>query len=195
MSPEQASGQADLGTASDVYSLACVVYEMLAGEPPFRGNSPRAVMAKHVTESPRPLRGFRPDVALAVERAIARALEKDPDQRTSSAAEFVAALSATDVAGAGRMPAITRSIAVLPFVNASSDAENEYLSDGITDELIDALAKIAGLRVSSRTSAFALKGKPLDVRAVGALLGASVVLEGTVRKSGDRLRITAQRRS
>jgi serine/threonine-protein kinase len=77
-------------------------------------------------------------------------------------------------------------------VNASPDAENEYLSDGITDELIDALAKIAGLRVSSRTSVFALKGKPLDVRAVGALLGASVVLEGTVRKAGDRLRITAQ---
>ena len=89
-------------------------------------------------------------------------------------------------------PVVTRSIAVLPFVNASPDAENEYLSDGITDELIDALAKISGLRVSSRTSVFALKGKPLDVRAVGALLGVSVVLEGTVRKAGDRLRITAQ---
>ena len=81
---------------------------------------------------------------------------------------------------------------MLPFVNASPDADNEYLSDGITDELIDALAKISGLRLSSRTSVFALKGKPLDVRAVGALLGASVVLEGTVRKAGDRLRITAQ---
>jgi len=192
MSPEQASGQADLGAASDVYSLACVVYEMLAGEPPFRGSSPRAVMARQVTESPRPLRAFRPEVPLAVERAIIRALEKSPDQRLNSAAEFVSALLAADTPQVGRTPAITRSIAVLPFVNASSDAENEYLSDGITDELIDALAKIAGLRVSSRTSTFALKGKPLDVRAVGALLGASVVLEGTVRKSGDRLRITAQ---
>ncbi len=190
MSPEQASGDEELSAASDVYSLACVVYEMLAGEPPFRGSSSRAVMAQHVTAAPRPLRGFRPDVPAGTERAIARGLEKDPAQRYPSAAEFVTALAAPD--GVARSPAATRSIAVLPFVNASPDADNEYLSDGITDELIDALAKISGLRVSSRTSVFALKGKPLDVRAVGALLGTSVVLEGTVRKAGDRLRITAQ---
>ena len=192
MSPEQASGEQDLGAASDVYSLACVVYEMLAGEPPFRGGGPRAVMAKQVTEAPRPLRGFRPEVPAAAERAIVHALAKDPAQRYGSVAEFVGALIARDGPDVARMPATTRSIAVLPFVNASPDADNEYLSDGITDELIDALAKIAGLRVSSRTSVFALKGKSLDVRAVGALLGTSVVLEGTVRKAGDRLRITAQ---
>ena len=191
MSPEQASGEVDLGTASDLYSLACVVYEMLAGEPPFTGANPRAVMAKHVTERVRPLRGMRPEAPLAVERALAQALEKDPDQRFASTAEFVAALLEPDSAAVLR-PVVTRSIAVLPFVNASPDAENEYLSDGITDELIDALAKIAGLRVPSRSSVFALKGKRLDVRAVGALLGTSVVLEGTVRKAGDRLRITAQ---
>jgi serine/threonine-protein kinase len=191
MSPEQASGEVDLGTASDIYSLACVVYEMLAGEPPFTGANPRVVMAKQVTERVRPLRGMRPEVPLAVERALAQALDKDPEQRFASTAEFVAALLEPDSAAAAR-PLVTRSIAVLPFVNASPDAENEYLSDGITDELIDALAKIAGLRVSSRSSVFALKGKPLDVRAVGALLGISVVLEGTVRKAGDRLRITAQ---
>jgi len=191
MSPEQASGESELGAASDVYSLACVIYEMLAGEPPFTGSSPRAVMAQHVTERPRPVRGLRPEVPLAVERALAHALEKDPDQRFASTAEFVAALVAPD-GSVILSPTATRSIAVLPFVNASPDAENEYLSDGITDELIDALAKISGLRVSSRTSVFALKGKSLDVRAVGALLGASVVLEGTVRKAGDRLRITAQ---
>ena len=86
----------------------------------------------------------------------------------------------------------TRSIAVLPFVNASPDPDNEYLSDGITDELINALAKVEGLRVASRTSVFALKGKAQDVRAIGALLEASEVLEGTVRRSGDNLRITAQ---
>jgi len=192
MSPEQASGEPNLGSASDVYSLACVVYEMLVGEPPFTGAGARAVMAKHVTESPRPVRGFRPEVPPSVERALEQALQKDPKQRFESAAEFVAALMAPDSAAIARTPASTRSIAVLPFVNASPEVENEYLSDGITDELIDALAKIAGLRVSSRTSVFALKGKSLDVRAVGALLGSSVVLEGTVRKSGDRLRITAQ---
>jgi eukaryotic-like serine/threonine-protein kinase len=192
MSPEQASGESELSPASDVYSLACVVYEMLAGEPPFRGSSARTVMAKQVTESARPLRGLRPEVPLATQRAVVHALEKDPNQRYASAAEFVAALVAPDGPGAARTPATTRSIAVLPFVNASPDADNEYLSDGITDELIDALAKIAGLRLASRTSVFALKGKSLDVRAVGALLGMSVVLEGTVRKAGDRLRITAQ---
>ncbi|HYT83348.1 MAG TPA: protein kinase [Gemmatimonadales bacterium] len=148
MSPEQASGEPNLGNESDVYSLACVVYEMLAGEPPLRGRGARATMAKQVTESPRPVRALRPEA--------------------------------------------TRSVAVLPFVNASPDPANEYMSDGITDELIDALAKVEGLRVSSRTSVFALKGKPLDVRAVGALLGAGVVIEGTVRKAGARLRITAQ---
>jgi serine/threonine-protein kinase len=191
MSPEQASGEANLGNASDIYSLACVVYEMLAGEAPLKGVGARATMAMHVTETPQPVRGIRPEVPVAVEGALARALAKDPDQRFASAAEFIAALLAEGT-GIPLPLAVTRSIGVLPFVNASPDPDNEYLSDGITDELIDALAKIVGLRVSSRTSVFALKGKPLDVRAVGALLGVSVVLAGTVRKSGEKLRITAQ---
>jgi len=191
MSPEQASGEVNLGNPSDVYSLACVVYEMLTGAPPLVGAGARATMAKHVTERPRPVRALRPEVPAAVERALDKALAKDPLERFSSVADFTTALQAEGAAGP-IAPATTRSIAVLPFVNASPDPENEYLSDGITDELIDALAKIAGLRVSSRTSVFALKGKPLDVRAVGALLGAAVVLEGTVRKSAQNLRITAQ---
>lgn len=194
MSPEQASGEQTLGTQSDVYSLACVVYEMLAGEPPLRGAGPRATMAKQVTEVPRPVRALRPEVPTAVEQALGRALAKDPADRFATAAEFVAALESgpSDGAHVAVGSAIGRSIAVLPFVNASPDAENEYLSDGITDELIDALHKVQGLRVASRTSVFALKGKPQDVRAIGALLGAAWVLEGSVRRAGDRLRITAQ---
>jgi serine/threonine-protein kinase len=192
MSPEQASGDRDLGSASDIYSLACVVYEMLAGEPPLRGPNARATMAQQVTMTPRPLRALRPDAPPAVERALARALSKNPTERYATALEFAADLRTTDSVAGHRYPTATHSVAVLPFVNASPDPENEYLSDGLTDELIDGLAKVEGVRVASRTSVFALKGKPQDVRAIGALLGVSIVLEGTVRKAGQRLRITAQ---
>jgi len=195
MSPEQASGEPNVGSASDVYSLACVVYEMLTGEPPVRGMGARATLAKQVTDVPRPVRALRPDAPAHIERTLARALAKDPGERFPTVAEFVAALQREQPGGggAGAIGAVIgRSIAVLPFVNASPDRENEYLSDGITDELINALAKVDGLRVASRTSVFALKGKPQDVRAIGALLGAAWVLEGTLRRSGDRLRITAQ---
>jgi len=194
MSPEQASGEQHLGNQTDVYSLACVVYEMLAGEPPLRGRGARATMAKHVTDVPRPVRALRPEVPARVEQALTRALAKDPVERFATAAEFIAALQSERADAGPRVvgAAIGRSIAVLPFVNASPDPENEYLSDGITDELINALHKVEGLRVASRTSVFSLKGKPQDIRAIGALLGAAWVLEGTLRRAGDRLRITAQ---
>jgi serine/threonine-protein kinase len=170
-----------------------VLFEMLAGEPPFAGPSARAIIARQLTEHPRPVRALRPDTPPAVESAIARALAKDPEDRFATVAAFVEALEATALPTAA--PALlgsTRSVAVLPFVNTSADPENEYLSDGITDELINALTKVGGLRVASRTSVFALKNKPQDVRAIGALLGVSAVLEGTVRKAGDQLRITAR---
>jgi eukaryotic-like serine/threonine-protein kinase len=192
MSPEQASGEQRLGGQSDMYSLACVVYEMLAGEPPLHGDSARVTIAKQVTERPRPLRALRPEAPSGLEAALERALAKAPDERFASVAEFTAALAAPGPPAGRPFSPATRSVAVLPFVNASPDPENEYLSDGITDELIDALAQVRGLRVAARTSVFALKGKPQDVRAIGALLGASEVLEGTVRKAGNQLRITAQ---
>ena len=192
MSPEQASGERNLECQSDVYSLACVVYEMLAGVPPFSSDSARATMAKQVTEIPRPLRALRPDAPATVERALVKALAKDPRHRLATVPAFLDALETEGLEGSYFFAARTRSIAVLPFVNVSSDPENEYLSDGITDELITALAKVEGLRVASRTSMFALKGKPQDVRAIGALFGVSEVLEGTVRRAGNRLRIAAQ---
>src|SRR5881296_2090097 len=192
MSPEQAAGDRELDGRCDEYALACVVYEMLAGEPPFSGDSARAIVAKHLSEPPAPLRARRPDAPAAVEQALARALAKPPADRFASVAEFTAALEETRPGAAPSLVGRTRSIAVLPFVNASADPDNEYLSDGISDELINALTKVDGLRIASRTSAFALKGKPQDIRAIGALLGVSAVLAGTVRKSGARLRITAQ---
>lgn len=189
MSPEQASGEANLTPASDIYSLACVVFEMLTGQPPFSGGVASTIVARHLSEAPPNARQWRPDVPEGVVRALSRALAKNPAERFVGVRAFITALEDDPAAAVGtRM----RSIAVLPFVNASPDPGNEYLSDGITDELIDALSKVRGLRVASRTSVFALKGKLQDVRAVGALLGVSAVIEGTVRRSGDRLRIGAQ---
>src|SRR5207302_5458369 len=158
------------------------------------GPRARATMAQQVAETARPLPPLRPDAPARGERVLARALAKNPDDRFATVAEFLAALQGEGAdAGSGVIASAgVRCIAVLPFVNASPDRENEYLSDGITDELINALAKVEGLRVASRTSVFALKGKPQDVRAIGALLGAAWVLEGTLRRAGERLRITAQ---
>ncbi len=191
MSPEQASADRDLDGRSDIYSLGCVLFEMLAGTPPFSGSGARATMARHAIEAPPLVRSLRPMVAAAVEQALQRALAKTPADRFSTMAEFCDAL----VAPPPPLPSLgpeSRAIAVLPFVNSSTDPENEYFSDGITDELITALTKVEGLRVASRTSVFALKNAREDVRALGARLDVSAVLEGTVRKAGNRLRITVQ---
>ncbi len=192
MSPEQASAERDLDGRSDLYSLACVLFEMLTGQPPFAGSGARATMARHAIEPPPSIRSLRPTVPLAVELALHRALAKTPAERFATMGEFCEAL----VTPASELPvSVTRdnrAIAVLPFVNASPDPENEYFSDGMTDELITALTKVEGLRVASRTSVFAFKNAREDVRTIGTRLNVSAVLEGTVRKAGSRLRITVQ---
>lgn len=191
MSPEQAAGEATLTGSSDTYALACVLYELLSGEPPLRGAGAQETMAKQVVERPRSVRLLRPDVPLRVDHALMRALAKDRAERFGSVTEFVDALT-TESGDVDSANTYRRCIAVLPLVNASPEPDTEYLSDGITDELIDALAKVDGLRVASRTSVFALKGKAQDVRLTGAMLGAEWVLEGTVRRAGQRLRVTVQ---
>jgi serine/threonine-protein kinase len=196
MSPEQATAEPGLDGRCDQYSLACVLYEMLAGDPPFAGTGARATMARHAIEAPAPIGLRRPNVPAAIERALARALAKEPADRFPAMADFadalVAAVPEIVPAAAPGTAREARTIAVLPFLNASGDPENEYLSDGITDELIHALGNVEGLNVASRTSVFALKGLLEDVRNLGARLGVSAVLEGTVRRAGNRLRITAQ---
>jgi serine/threonine-protein kinase len=193
MSPEQASAERDLDGRSDLYSLACVVFEMLSGRPPFAGSGARATMARHAVEPPASIRSLRPNVPPAVDAALQRALAKAPEDRFQTTTEFCEAL-VTPVAPPAPVPTRDerRAIAVLPFVNASADPENEYFSDGMTDELITALTKVEGLFVASRTSVFAFKNLREDVRTIGTRLNVSTVLEGTVRRAGNRLRITVQ---
>jgi serine/threonine-protein kinase len=193
MSPEQASAERDLDGRSDLYSLACVLFEMLTGQPPFSGSGARATMARHAIEPPPSIRSLRPTVPVAVELALTRALAKAPEDRFPGIADFCEALAtpATVTVAVASEPEV-RAIAVLPFVNASADPENEYFSDGMTDELITALTKVEGLRVASRTSVFALKNVREDVRTLGARLNVSTVLEGTVRKAGNKIRVTVQ---
>jgi serine/threonine protein kinase/Flp pilus assembly protein TadD len=201
MSPEQASGVVDLDGRSDVYSLACVIFEMLAGRTPFVGPTAQSIIAQCFTNPPPPLRGARAGVPEWLEQAVLKALAKEPADRFGTAAQFAQALKApgattppgaTTATPAPQAATTAKSIAVLPFVNMSADPENEYFTDGIAEEIINALSKIQALRVASRTSAFAFKGKNQDIRKVGEQLNVSTVLEGSVRKAGTKLRVTAQ---
>ena len=190
MSPEQSDPDGEIDGRSDTYSLGCVLYEMLAGELPFLGQSAQTILARQLLEPVPPLRTVRAIVPQEVERAIVRALAKTPADRFPTAIQFADALFTRDTGitdGIG-----DDSIAVLPFANLSPDPDTEYFSDGITEEIINALAQLPGLHVASRTSSFAFRGQAIDLTEVGAKLKVATVLEGSVRKSGNQLRITAQ---
>jgi serine/threonine-protein kinase len=188
MSPEQVSGEQQIDGRSDIYSLACVLYEMLAGDPPFVASSPRAVLAKHVTDPAPPITTVRSSVPQPVAAAITKALGKAPADRFESAKAFSEALFATEVEAEEEK----KSIVVLPFDNRSPDPGDAYFSDGLTEEIITHLSHINSLRVISRNSAMVLKGSHKDTRTIAAELDVQYVLEGSVRKAGDKLRITAQ---
>ncbi len=195
MSPEQAAGEDDLDGRSDIYSLGAILFEMLGGVAPFTGPTVQAIMAKLFTEPVPSLRDFREETPEWLEQTVQKALAKAPADRFETASQMAQALAwpaGSTPPGTPSGAGAAKSIAVLPFVNMSADPENEYFTDGIAEEIINALTKIQALRVVSRTSAFAFKGKNLDIRKVGEQLRVGTVLEGSVRKSGKRLRVMAQ---
>ena len=231
MSPEQAGGGAIDGR-SDLYSLACVLYEMLAGHPPFLGGTAQAILARHALDPVPPLRTARGTVSGAVEQALDRALAKSPADRYTTALKFAEALGGSGRSGvppaSGRSrrlsaalgvglalaalgaglalrrpwhhvppavvsaPVYAASVAVLPFESIGGGPQDEYFSDGMTDEIITQLAQIRDLKVISRTSVVALKGSHLTLSRIADTLGVDHVLEGSARRAGGRVRVNAQ---
>ena len=186
-SPEQATAQETLDGRTDIYSLGCVLYEMLAGAPPFTGPSSQAIVARHSLDPVPSLRTVRSTIPEGLEQVILKALAKIPADRFASAVAFAEALT---------KPAVVRpsgpSIAVLPFLNLSADPENEYFADGMTEDVIAQLSKIRALKVISRTSVMQFKKREQSLREIGRRLGVATLLEGSVRQAGNRVRIVAQ---
>ena len=187
MSPEQVEGGHELDGRADQYSLACVLYELLAGQPPFTGPTAGAVMARQVLDPVPPLTTLRPAVPGGIRRAIERALSKVPGDRFATIPEFLAALDAPEAETAPR-----RTIVVLPFANLSPDPDDAYFADGLMEEVIADLSRVRALTVISRTSSMKLKDTDWDLRRVGRELNVRYALEGSVRRAGATLRITAQ---
>lgn len=210
MAPEQVRGK-PADARSDIFAFGCVLYEMLTGSRPFSRETAAETMTAILHDDPPGLSDSGVSAPTELRRVVAHCLEKNPAQRFQSARDLPFALkgivSIQEVnpesqktthapASAAAVPSSEKStepsVAVLPFVNMSSDQENEYFSDGLAEELINALSKIDGLHVASRTSTFSFKGKNQDIREIGEQLNVRTVLEGSVRKAGDRLRINAQ---
>ena len=196
MAPEQLRGEA-VDSRADLFALGIILYELATGCRPFAGASSIDLASAILRDTPEPLRRLRSDAPEDLERLIGRCLQKCPRDRVQTAVEVSNELRTLrrelDRENLERStPANVASIAVLPFVNRSASADDEYFSDGLADELLNVLAKIRGLRVAARTSAFHFKGKDATVAEIGNALHVATVLEGSVRKAGNRVRIGVQ---
>jgi len=182
MSPEQAEGK-PLDERSDIFSFGAVLYEMLSGNRAFDGDSMVQVLRAVLDSEPAPIGS-----SSALHRIVKRCLAKQPAQRFQTMREVRLALEQLSAKPAETKP----SVAALPFSTMSANKEDEYFSDGLTEEIINALAQIPGLNVTARTSSFAFRGKEQDVRKIAETLDVRNILEGSVRRSGNRIRVTAQ---
>jgi serine/threonine protein kinase/tetratricopeptide (TPR) repeat protein len=194
MSPEQLRGQ-PVDHRTDIFSFGCVLYEMLSGQRAFAGETAADTITEVLSKDPAPLGGAGGGVSPALQGIVGRCLEKRPDDRFSSAHDLALALNAVTEAllsGQAHPKPSEKSIVVLPFENLSPDPENAFFADGLTEELIADLSKVRTLRVISRTSAMLLKGSKRDVPTIARDLNVRYVLEGSVRRAGTSLRITAQ---
>ena len=182
MSPEQAQGKT-VDARSDIFSFGLLLYELLSGRQAFAGNSAVETMTAIIREEPAPL-----DAPAILSGIVSRCLRKAPAARFQSMNAVRAALEQISAARTDDAP----SIAVLPFANMSADKENEYFSDGLAEEILNALAQIHGLKVIARTSSFAFRGKEQDITKIAETLRVKTILEGSVRRAGNRIRVMTQ---
>ncbi len=199
MAPEQIRGEA-VDARTDLFALGIVVYELVSGKRPFAGETHMDVGHAILREQPRVLSSVRADLPPDLDRIVRRCLEKNPRERFQTALDVSnelrglrRALQSGESSSSTR-PAMAKaaSIAVLPFVNRSSNADDEYFSDGLADELLNVLSKIKGLRVIARSSTFSFKHKQATAGEIGRALDVATLLEGSVRKVGNRVRISVQ---